>query len=338
MENKNSSEIVKAAENTPVMPFSSTESFERALRMAKLLSASTLVPPQYQGEKGLPNCLISLEMAHRIGISPFLVMQNMHIIHSRPSWSATYLIGAINTSGKFSPLRFRLEKLGKKNIKGEEFDDISCVAHVIEISTGEPLEGPEVTMEMAVREGWYGKNGSKWQTMPELMLRYRAAAFFSRMYCPEVAMGLHTAEEVSDSYDAPPVSAQASTDTKERAKNLTAVLLADEKLPETTVIEAELLPPQDETPAQEEKPVQKEEAIPKTRTKAQSTKAESHLQRLFNFLKGSDGLSLNDEQCKKFMSDALDRKIENSKELTEYEINIIKIAANDALLLRKGVA
>src|SRR5690606_28728464 len=51
---------------------------------------------------------------------------------------------------------------------------------------------------MAHAEGWVSKNGSKWKTMPELMIRYRAAAFFGRLYAPEITMGMHTQEEVMD--------------------------------------------------------------------------------------------------------------------------------------------
>jgi hypothetical protein len=53
-------------------------------------------------------------------------------------------------------------------------------------------------MQMAESEGWTKKNGSKWRTMPNQMLRYRAAAFWQRVYCPEISMGLMTAEEAED--------------------------------------------------------------------------------------------------------------------------------------------
>jgi hypothetical protein len=53
-------------------------------------------------------------------------------------------------------------------------------------------------MEMAKLEGWLDKPGSKWKTMPELMLKYRAAAFFGRLYAPEIMMGLYSADEVVD--------------------------------------------------------------------------------------------------------------------------------------------
>jgi hypothetical protein len=51
---------------------------------------------------------------------------------------------------------------------------------------------------MANAEGWVSKAGSKWKTMPELMMRYRAAAFFGRLYAPEITMGMHSVEEVVD--------------------------------------------------------------------------------------------------------------------------------------------
>jgi hypothetical protein len=66
---------------------------------------------------------------------------------------------------------------------------------------GTPLEGPKITLEMAKAEGWSTKNGSKWQTMPELMLRYRAAAFFARLYAPDITLGMMTAEEVTDTVE-----------------------------------------------------------------------------------------------------------------------------------------
>jgi hypothetical protein len=53
-------------------------------------------------------------------------------------------------------------------------------------------------MAMAKAEGWLDKNGSKWKTMPEQMLMYRAATFFCRVYCPEVLAGVQTVDEIID--------------------------------------------------------------------------------------------------------------------------------------------
>jgi hypothetical protein len=68
-----------------------------------------------------------------------------------------------------------------------------------------------VSVGMAKKEGWYGKTGSKWQTMPQQMLMYRAASWFVRAYAPEIAMGLHTSDEIRDTYDMEPAEDGAFT-------------------------------------------------------------------------------------------------------------------------------
>lgn len=183
--------------------------FEHMQRVANLFAASQLVPTAFQGN--LPNCAIAVEMASRMGASPFAVIQNLNIIHGRPSFSSQYLIAAINTCGRFLPLRYHLEGEG---------DDRICIAWTVEKAVarmfGERLgklitlplaraqsdvpylEGAPVSIAMAKAEGWYGKNGSKWKTMPDLMMRYRAAAFFARLYAPEITMGIRPTEEVID--------------------------------------------------------------------------------------------------------------------------------------------
>jgi len=169
--------------------FSGIQQFEDAQRIAKALASSTLIPPQFQGQQGFANCLVALEIANRMRMSPFQVMQNLHIIHGRPSWSSQFIIGLINGCGRFSPLRYDISGKG---------DTLACAAVATEIATGDELRGPEVTMAMAKREGWATKSGSKWATMPELMIRYRAAAFWGRLFIPELLVGIHTQEEVMD--------------------------------------------------------------------------------------------------------------------------------------------
>jgi hypothetical protein len=169
--------------------FSSQANFASAQRMAQALAASSLVPLAYQGS--VPNCLIALEMAARIGASVFMVMQSLDIIHGRPGWRATFLIGTVNSSRRFTPLRFRFQ--GKPNS-----DDWGCRAFAKDRESGEECLGALITIGMAKAEGWYGRNGSKWKTMPEQMLQYRAASFWTRIFCPEISLGLMSSDEVVD--------------------------------------------------------------------------------------------------------------------------------------------
>lgn len=184
--------------------FSNAQAFENGQRMAKLLSQSTMVPSHYHNN--MPNCLIGLEIAQRMKASPLMILQNLYVIQGRPSWSSAFLISTINECGKFQALQYEIKDLGEKTVKNTKIHDFSCTAWAIEKATNQKVYGPTVTIEMAVLEGWYTKSGSKWQTMPQLMLRYRAAAFFARTICPELTMGLQTQEEAADIIDVTPQS------------------------------------------------------------------------------------------------------------------------------------
>ncbi|MCZ4315137.1 hypothetical protein O4H66_17155 [Comamonadaceae bacterium G21597-S1] len=212
-----------------VMGFGNANSFELMQRAAKLLANSTLVPAQYrqfnekkrgseidliENPSAIANCVVALNMAQRMKADPLMVMQNLYVVEGRPSWSSQWIIAAINGCGRFSPLRFELTDLGAKEVEYTVVEWVDrqrvnkklkttirnwqCVAWAIELATGDRVDSPKVSMEMAVKEGWYGKNGSKWQTMEEVMLRYRTASFFGKLYAPELLMGMQSVEEVQD--------------------------------------------------------------------------------------------------------------------------------------------
>ena len=192
--------------------FDTVAGFEALQRMAKMFAKSPITPDQfrkpYVNEKGqakgcgtedeaVGNCTIAMDMAIRMRANPLMVMQNIYVVHGRPAWSAQFLIATLNQCGRFTSIRYEFQG-------GEGKDEWGCRAVATELATGEKLTGPLITIGLAKKEGWYGKNGSKWQSMPELMLRYRAASWFVRAYAPEIAMGLKTAEEVQDTYDLEP--------------------------------------------------------------------------------------------------------------------------------------
>jgi hypothetical protein len=180
--------------------FSGIQAFEDAQRIAKALASSTLIPTQFQGQQGFANCLVALEIANRMNISPFLAMQHLHVIHGRPSWSSSFVIAMINGSGRFTPLRYELSGEG---------DSLACYAVATDIKTEQELKGPTITMAMAKKEGWATKSGSKWQTMPEHMIRLRAASFWGRLYASDLLLGIQSQEEV---IDVQPVTVQAALD------------------------------------------------------------------------------------------------------------------------------
>lgn len=179
-------EVVNVKEAQILPTVGENAPLKTALAVAEELSKSDIIPKEFQ--KKPANCLIAVELANRLKASPFQVMQNMDVIYGRPSLRSTFIIGCINNSGKIiGSLKFEMNEKCTK-----------CRAWAIEKETGAKLLGPTITMEMAQAEGWLTKNGSKWKTMPDVMLRYRAAAFFGRLYCPEIMNGMYSADEVED--------------------------------------------------------------------------------------------------------------------------------------------
>ena len=169
--------------------FSTIASFEDGQRIAKGLASSDLVPQAYKGN--IPNTMIALEMATRIGVSPFMVMQNLDIIQGKPSWRSSFIIAALNSCGRFKPLKF--EFIGSD----ANADSYGCRAYTDDFD-GNRITGPMVTWLRVKSEGWLSKAGSKWKTMPELMFQYRAASFFGRLYAPDILNGMQSVEEVKD--------------------------------------------------------------------------------------------------------------------------------------------
>lgn len=199
-------ELTTQKQTDSITPFSSYDSFCNAERVAQSLARSTIIPKDFrarhfQGDKegvdpdvAVSNCMIALQLANRMKADPMMIMQNLYIIYGRPAFSAQFIIAAINTCGRFSVLKF-------KAVRDNNGTVIGCYAYATEKETGEVVNGPLVTLEMARSEGWTSKSGSKWKTMPEVMMRYRAASFFGRMYVPDVIMGMKTPEEVYDEID-----------------------------------------------------------------------------------------------------------------------------------------
>ena len=166
--------------------WSDTKSMNAAMKVANLLAKSQLLPEQYIGHP--ENCLIAIDIANRMRVSPLLVAQNLYVVRGKPGWSGSFAISAINNCGKFSPLDFVYTKNGGGG----------CYAQATRLSDGKVLKGTEITLEMAQKEGWSTKPGSKWLTMSEQMLAYRAGSFFARTYCPEVLLGVQTIDEIQD--------------------------------------------------------------------------------------------------------------------------------------------
>lgn len=237
-------------QSTAINYFNS-ESLESVQRIAKMFCNSDLVPKMYQigsvgPEKAISNTIIALDMATRLNANPLMVMQNLYVVHGRPSWSSKFLIATINTTGRFAPLKYKFESKGiVKGLQYTEYvydpatrknkpvtktfsdhvENLVCIAYTTAIGSDEVLESSEISIEMAIKEGWYTKSGSKWPTMTKQMLMYRAASFWCNAYAPEISMGIKTIEENEDIED---------TEAEVVSTTINDFVPGDEKKPDET--------------------------------------------------------------------------------------------------------
>lgn len=168
-----------------------TAAFEHLWRVAVAFSRSTLVPDIFRNKPD--DCFIAAQLAVRLNVDLFMLLQNIYVVHGKPDFQAKLSIGLLNESGKIrGTVRYCFDGEG---------DDYGCTAHVIDAFAGEVVEGPKVDLKMVKAEKWdQPKKGipSKWTTMPDQMFRYRSATFLIRAHYPEVLMGLHTSDELED--------------------------------------------------------------------------------------------------------------------------------------------
>ncbi|MBE5699005.1 MAG: hypothetical protein EGQ21_14280 [Akkermansia sp.] len=182
-----------------------------AKQAAEMLASSSMVPTTYQNNPG--SCFIALNTALRLRMDPLMIMQNLYVVQNRPSWSGQFAIALVNICPKFSATWFEYRN---------EEDFQKGVRMCAQLKTGQNVYGTWITPEMVKAEGW----GKKWQTMPEQMYKYRAAAFFARTNCPEALLGLSVEGEAED------MAGKSQPDIK-------PPLFKSREMPKDDVVEAE---------------------------------------------------------------------------------------------------
>jgi hypothetical protein len=249
--------LTTSPENRPLQKnvsfFSSPENFDNGQRMAKLLVASDIVPTTYKGN--ISNCLIALDMANRMGVMPIVLMQNMDVIHGKPALSAKFLISRINEYPKFPKgIKFKYGVDGKVKLPeksemqallmrgGQTVDNTTCYAYATD-SDGNELKGTTISINMAIAEGWWTRKASKWHTMYEQMLSYRAASFFSRVHCPEVSLGgMLTTDEAQETIDTDYTESSSKPVKKSAIETLNETIAAAPDPQKMNIQDVDILP------------------------------------------------------------------------------------------------
>ena len=198
--------------------FENPAEFGARVQIAQALSKTQFVPEAFRGKA--EDCLVALDMAARLELNPLAVFSDIYIIDNRASFSSKFLIALVNRSGRFSRIQYTEgvdgmaevtfsgwgESRGQRKTWKEKVPNYYAQASFTELTSGEVYTSPRVDMNFAEKNGWVQKNGSKWQSMPEIMCRYRAASILIKSVCPEIVMGLEWADDLQDAKEEKPAA------------------------------------------------------------------------------------------------------------------------------------
>lgn len=155
------------------------------MRAAELFASSDLVPKHYQNKPA--NCFIAINRAQRLGIDEMYFLEKTFIVSGKLGMAAELAIELANSSGRFKgPIKFKL--FGEGEARG-------CTAFATLAADGDVVENT-VTYEMAKADGW--TKNTKWTSLRDQMLQYRAGVFLARLYAGGSLGGMYTRDELED--------------------------------------------------------------------------------------------------------------------------------------------
>ena len=86
--------------------FANSDRFELVQRAAKMFATATMLPDHFRGNIG--NVAIALNLANRLNIDEFMLMQQLYVIHGKPGIESKLQTALIEQSGKYSePLTYQ---------------------------------------------------------------------------------------------------------------------------------------------------------------------------------------------------------------------------------------
>lgn len=180
------------------LAWNDTAQMKFQFKLANNLAQGNSIPERFKGRAG--DILVAMDIAVRSNQPLAMILNNMYSVYGQIGWSGQYAIMAINNCHKFTPLKFVFNK-----------EKTACYVQATRLSDNEVLTSEVISIDLAKKEGWYDKKGSKWQVYPQQMMRYRTASFFARAYCPEVLYGYQTQDEIQDVYGYTDYSNQTDT-------------------------------------------------------------------------------------------------------------------------------
>lgn len=158
------------------------------IRFSEIMSQSTIaIPKQYQGNPG--NCMAVIMQAQRWGMDPYIVASKTHVVSGNLGYEAQ-LVNAVITSSNAINGRFHYQysEIEWKN----DTDPNAWIRVGAQIAGDAGIQWGEKLYPSTVKV----KNSPLWKTNPKQQCAYLAVKMWSRLYTPQVIMGVYTRDEM----------------------------------------------------------------------------------------------------------------------------------------------
>jgi hypothetical protein len=217
------------------------DSMDKMSRFALMMSKSAItVPKHLQGNEG--DCFAIVMQAMQWGMNPFAVAQKTHLVNGILGYEAQLVNAVINSRAPISS-RLAYEWFGdwsKIDGKNNKSDEIGVIVSATMRGESEPR-----TLSISMAQVGSVRNSPLWVSDPRQQIAYLATKRWSRLYCPDVILGVYTADEfeqepMRDVTPQPVVSKTASVRDKVAAKKQGQVIDQPAQVEPVTPVEGGL--------------------------------------------------------------------------------------------------
>lgn len=215
------------------------DSFDRMLRLAELMAGGkATVPKHFQGNPA--DCMAVVIQSMQWGMSPYAVAQKTHLVSGTLGYEAQ-LVNAVITSmaptidrlhyewfGPWDKIIGRFREVTSSSKKDEDTGEFKkyCVPNWsmqdeagIGIKVWATMRGENEPRELTLMlVQARTRNSTLWADDPKQQLAYLAIKRWSRLYCPDVIMGVYTKDELEEGGSAPRDITPASTEQHPETK------------------------------------------------------------------------------------------------------------------------
>lgn len=181
---------------------------DRMLRTAEIMaSGKTTVPAHLRGSVG--DCMAIVIQAAQWNMNPFSVAQKTHLVNGALGYEAQLVNAVIITR---APIIGRPQFVwegdwSKWTGKGDKNATLAVVVSAQFVGDEQPTALRVSMAQAGVR------NSPNWETDPKQQLAYLAIKRWARLYCPDVLLGVYSADEL----EAPEVVTPAPASTEPAA-------------------------------------------------------------------------------------------------------------------------